>query len=80
MRKSRARSRQILLAIADAPVVLSPSHFAGVRGEVWTGNMMMDADLSTAQAREERLRLIGAGFAIRIAFAMIDSLRQEARM
>jgi hypothetical protein len=41
---------------------------------------MVNAYLSVPQAREERLRQIGAGLAVRIAIGMIDPLRQEAPM
>ena len=44
------------------------------------GDVMVDTNLSAAKAREKRLRLIGAGLTVRIAFAVIDPLRQEARM
>jgi hypothetical protein len=55
---------QILLAVADAAGVLAPSHFAGVGRQVRTSNLMMNTDLRTAQAGEERLRLIGLGVII----------------
>ena len=41
---------------------------------------MMDADFRAAKAAEKALRLIGASEAVRIAFAVIDPLGQEARM
>ena len=44
------------------------------------GDVMVNAYLSVPQAREERLRQIGAGLAVRIAIGMIDPLRQEAPM
>jgi hypothetical protein len=40
----------------------------------------MNADFSTAQAGEKRLRLIGAGFVVRIAFAVIDLFGDKVRV
>ena len=42
--------------------------------------MVMRADLSATQPREERLGLIGAGFAIAVSLLVIDALGQVARM
>lgn len=41
---------------------------------------VMRPDLGTAKAAKEALRLIGAGFAVRIAFLVVDALRQVALM
>jgi len=39
---------QIKLAIAAAPVVLTPRHFIGIRREIWPGDMMVCADFRAA--------------------------------
>jgi hypothetical protein len=45
--------------------VLTPSHFPGIGRQLRAGDVMVNADLGTAQTGEKRLRLVGAGFAIR---------------
>jgi hypothetical protein len=64
MLKGSVSSHQILFAVAGAAVILAPSHFAGIGRQIWTGNIVMNADLSATQAREKRLRLIGASLAV----------------
>jgi hypothetical protein len=80
MLQSSACSHQILFTVANAAVVLAPRHFTGVGWQVRTGDVVVNADFSAAQAGEKRLRLTGADLAVRISFAVIDPLRQEARM
>ena len=80
MRQRRVDGNQILLAIVTATIVLSPSHFVGVGREVRPGDMMMNADLSAAEAREEALGLVRASFVVAVAVLMIDALRQIAGM
>jgi len=58
------RSHQILFAIVDTAVVLAPSHFARVGGQIRASNVMVNTDLGAAQAGEERLSLIGASVAV----------------
>ena len=78
MREGGVGGGEVLDAVADAAVILAPCHFRGIGGEVRAGDPVMDAYLSATDAREEALRLIGAGLAIRIGFGVIDALRQEA--
>lgn len=76
------RRKKKLLAVADATVIFTPSHFGRIGMKVAAGNMMMNADLRSAQPREERLRLIGASLAVRIRLLMLSrffvSLRRAA--
>lgn len=68
------RGGQVKLAVVDAPVILAPVHFTGIRGEIGAADMMVRADLRATDAAKETLGLIGAAFAIRIDFAVIDAL------
>jgi hypothetical protein len=42
--------------------------------------MVVCADFRAAKAAKEAFRLIGTGFAVRIAFAVVDALRREATL
>ena len=59
MRYSGADHLQILLAIRLAAVVLAPWHFGRIGAEVHAGDPTIAANLGAADAREERLGLIG---------------------
>src|SRR6185437_15584428 len=80
MLRDRACGNQILLAVADAAVVLAPIHLGGVRSEIWASNFVVDADFRATQAGEKRLRLIGVRLGRRIRLAMIDLLREVPGM
>ena len=67
-----------MLAVAHAPVVLTPRHFGRIGGEVRAGDMMVNADLGAADAREERLGVIRASIAVAVRLLMVDALRQIA--
>lgn len=75
--ESCARSCQVLLAITSATIILSPSHFRRVRMEVLAADMVVSADLSATETREEAFGLIGVNAFFRIAFLMVDPLGQE---
>jgi len=67
---------QILLAVADAPVILAPIHFGGVGSEVWAADMVVDAVFGPAQAAKETLGKIGRGsHFIAVRLRMVDALR-----
>lgn len=80
MRQRGVDRHKILLAIRDAPVVLTPRHFGCVGIQVRTGDVVMRADFGAPQAREERLGLIGAGFAVAVGLLVVDALGQIARV
>ena len=50
-----------LRTIGSAACVLTPCHFAGVRVQVRTGDVMVLTDFGAAEAGEIAFRLIGAG-------------------
>lgn len=64
MRQRGADRHQVLLAVADAAVILAPRHFSGVCGEVGATDVVVNADLSATDAGEEAFRAVGAGFAV----------------
>lgn len=76
MRGSGTGHHQVLLSVAHAAAILAPRHFASIGGKVLAADVMVNANLSAAQAREKRLRLVRASRAIRIAFLMVDAARQ----
>jgi hypothetical protein len=47
-------------AIRLTTAIFAPSHFCGIGAKMQAGNMMMDANLGTTQARKEAFGLIGA--------------------
>lgn len=77
MRKSGAGSHQILFAIAHAPIVFAPRHLARLGHQIWTGDVMVNADFRAAQAGEKRLRLIGVGLVRRMASELLIRLVKE---
>ena len=77
MREGSVRRHKVLDAVADAAVILAPSHLTSVGAKIGAADAVVDAHLSAAKAREKRLRLIGAGVAFGIALAVIDALREE---
>ena len=60
MRERGVSRHQILLAIGNAAVVLAPRHFSGIGPEIAPADMVMNADLGAADAREKRLGCIRA--------------------
>ena len=76
MRSSGSGRHEILFAIAHAAAILAPSHLSGISREVLAADVMMRPDFGAAQAREERLGLIGASRAVRIAFFVVDPARE----
>lgn len=71
MIQRRADYGHELSAIAGAAVVLTPSHFMRIGVKVLARDMMVNTLFSTADTREERLRLIGASAIQRIGFLMV---------
>lgn len=80
MRQCRRRDHQILLAIADAAVVLAPSHLTSIGVEVRAAQVMVMTHLGATDAGEEAFRLIGAGALRRVCVLVVDALREEDRM
>jgi hypothetical protein len=62
-----------LCAVVNAPRILTPRAFLCIAEKVRAGNVMMMADLGTADAAKETLREIGTGFAVTIGFLMVDA-------
>lgn len=54
MRKGGVRRHNVLNTVADAAVILAPSHLTGIGVEVRAADAAMNAHLSTAEARGER--------------------------
>lgn len=48
-----ARDHGLLLAVADAAVVLAPRHLTGIGDEVEAGDPVIDALLGAAETRKE---------------------------
>lgn len=63
-----------------AAIVLALRHLARVSMEVRAGDVVMLADLGTAQAGEERLGLIGAGAVEAVGFPVVDAAHIEVGM
>ena len=78
MLKRGGRRHQILLAVGNPPVILTPSHFRDVSCKMRPSDMMMDTDLRSADAREKRLGVIRASAFVRICPFVIYALRQKA--
>jgi len=68
--------REILLAVADPPIVLAPRHLIGIGIEVRAGDMMMNADLGAAQTAKEAFGLVSASFAVAVNKRVVDALHQ----
>lgn len=66
-----------LLAIGDAPVILTPRTFLGVPEQIGLRNVMMMPNLGPAQAAEIFLSHIGAGFAVAANLLVIDAAHFE---
>lgn len=64
MGQSGTDRHQILFAIANPAMILAPRHFGGIRGEVRAADVVVNANLSAADAREEAFRAVGAGLAV----------------
>lgn len=77
VRERGARDEGILLTVADAAMVLTPSHLASVGGEVGAGDVVMHAHLGAAKAGEERLGLVGAGAVSAVRLLVIDAVSLE---
>lgn len=73
-----ARDEGVLLAVAHSAIVLAPSHLTSVGGEVGAGDVVVNAHLGPAQAGEERLGLIGAGFIEAVALLVVRAMGLEA--
>jgi len=50
-----------LLAVADAPQVLTPSRFLSVAGQIRSGNVVVMAEFAATQAGEVGLGTVGSG-------------------
>ena len=68
----RIHGDEVLLAIADPAGVFAPIHLSGISLQIRATDMMMSADLSPAQPREETLRLVRAGVGAAIRLGMVD--------
>jgi hypothetical protein len=66
MLESGANREHVEDSIAQTTVVLAPTHLVGVRPEIRSSNVMMNADLGTAQAAKEALGLICASVAVAV--------------
>ena len=80
MRQRRAHDQAVLLAVADAAVILAPIHFSGVGRQIRAGDLVMNADLRAAQTGEEAFRLIGRSAVVAIGHGVVDALGHVARM
>jgi len=78
MVQSGASDGEELLAVGHPAVIFAPSHLARIGTEVTARDVVVRADLSPTQAREEGLRHVRAGLAVAVGFRVIDALRQEA--
>lgn len=78
--RSPMSNQKVLLAVGRSPVVFQPSDVISVGLQVLADDAMMDAELSPLEAAEIRFSLVGAGFPVRISFAVIDPLGQESHM
>ena len=78
MPERRLGSHKVLLTVRHPAVILALRHLARVGREIRPGDVVVDADLGAAQAGEERLGLISAGFAVAVGLLVVDALRQEA--
>lgn len=59
-------------------MILAPCNLTRIGAGILATEVEVLAHLSAAQAREKRLGLIGASFAVAEALGMVDALRQEA--
>lgn len=80
MRQRRARHHEILFAVRHPAMILAPRHFRGVGGKVLPADVVVNADLSAAQARKEAFGHVGAGLPIRVRVLMVDALCEIERM
>lgn len=61
MGEHRKARQEELLAVVDPLGILAPSHLQRVCLKVRAGDVMVNADLSAPDAREEAFGLVGAG-------------------
>lgn len=68
MRQRRRSSQQELLAVGNAAVVFPPRHFDRVGREVRAGDVVMNTNLSAADAGEEAFGLVRIALGVRIVY------------
>ena len=75
--EGQLRNAANLCAVVNAALILAPCAFLGVLQKVRAGNVMMMANLSSADAAEIAFRHIRASAVHRIRFLMVDAAHLE---
>ena len=77
MCERRVGRNQKLFAVGDATDVFARRYFSAVGREIFSREVMVDADFGPAHAGEKAFRHVSAGRAAGILDRVSDALRQE---